>query len=570
MNWIKTLFKLKNKLSAISKFDLDKTSVLILSSPEIDVQNTKDFALLLKDNNVFVLQDFNDWEKKILMILNKIEDNALNIISFGKNLTLGLNIVGLLEKEKFASKLIVLNGTIDLELDFSSDKQMVSVKDDSLNNEVLIALEKNKINSPIYVFKAIGGVTVINENYEEYTTKDVFEFPLNGHHFEMLKTEHINDVAFFVSNIIKERHNLLSFTLTTQSATPNWYIDVEGRPMGEGKAPEHCKKDVAFEMKKCPYSGARKNHENLMNISALKQMRNSWEDSLNLIRFIRDLYLENNPKSKLELVDVWKITMYASYLPTFMLYREEQRFLNHCVPASVASVYKMFIGLKSPIEKMIQEAFLGETKFENLTPEVIHDYAEKNGSFVGPDEVCGGPENLVIEFLNAFMNIETPTKENNLFDAILPNKPGFNQFISSIINIQIIQNIHFQQTQYLVKKYLSIINDKSLSGELKEAFYIDENSIELEKHVTIVNQLQGRIERKRDYAFISIEEKTLGTDSDIEKQNEEVNQIFLKNLRKNELLLLGSLDRKNNVILNESIYEQYMGLIPFSNYYKNK
>lgn len=565
MNWIKSLFKSTIKVGSVSKFDVKKSSVLILPSPEIDIQKSNEFAYLLNEYNVFVLHDFNDWEKKTLIILNKVRDSILNVVSFGKNLNLGLNIVGLIEKENVLSKLIVLNGTFDLEF----DEKEVSKKENTFNLKILNSLLKIKINSPIYVFKAIGGITEINKDYQEHTNNDVFEFPINGQYFEILNPEHINDVVFFVSSVLKGRHNLLSFTLTTQSATPNWYKDVDRRPMGEGKAPEHCKKDVAFEMKKCPYPGTRKNHVNPMNISALKQMNNSWNDSLILIRFIRDLYLENNPTNKIELVDVWKITMYASYLPTFMLYRKEKRFLNHSVPVTVASVYKMFIGLKSPVEKMIQEEYLGETKFENVTPEIIHDYAEKNSSFVGPNEVCGGPKNLVIEFLNTFMNIETPSNAGDLFNDILPNKSDFFQFINSIINVQIIQNIHFQQTQYLVKKYLDTVDDRSLGEKLKEAFYIDDKSIGIEKHLSIINELKLRIEEESNYSFIAIEENTLRTVFDVENQNEKVNHLFFENLKQNEMLLLKSLGLKNNVVVNESIYRQYMGIVPFSNYYKN-
>jgi len=570
MNWVSKIFKSKNRVVPVSKINPEKPFVLLLASDEFKLNSITEFGNKINEFNVFILSKFDNWETQIEQLIQKWKLGNLPVISFGKASILGLNIVNVVEKQGVNSKLILVDGTLKVKTEFSTDKTIIDEKDKSANGNILKSLNIVLIKSPIFVFFAIGGVNIIEEDYQKCTSNNIYNFPINGHYFEILKETYINDVAFFVSNILKGRHNLLSFTLTTQSATPNWYIDVEGRPMGEGKAPELCKKDIPFEMKKCPYPGTRKNHKKPMNVSALKQMRASWNESLNVIRLIRDLYLEQNPKNKLELVDVWKITIYASYLPTFMLYKKENRFLNHCVPSVIASVYKMFIGLKTPVERMIQEEFVGESKFDNITSKIIHDYAEENGSFVGPDEVCGGPENLVVEFLEAFMDLSIPSKENKLFNSILPNKNNFHHFVHSIINVQILQNIHFQQTQYLVKEYLNLSENEKVKNKLKEAFYVDDNSIPKEKHISIVNELKLRIEEAGNYQFLSFDNIQLNSIEDVEELDNEINTTFYKNLKCNENSLLAACKYNNKVIVNESIYNQYMGLMPFSSYYNTK
>ena len=45
MNWIKSLFKSTIKVGSVSKFDVKKSSVLILPSPEIDIQKSNEFDL---------------------------------------------------------------------------------------------------------------------------------------------------------------------------------------------------------------------------------------------------------------------------------------------------------------------------------------------------------------------------------------------------------------------------------------------------------------------------------------------------------------------------------------------
>lgn len=583
---------------SIQAFDPQKSSLILLPPFDRAGGLMTDLGRMLGHHNVFICSNFQEIEVQVKQVVKKIKtQKTLGIVSYGRSSLLALNLVEQIEALNITCKVILIDGVLDEEATFSTDRQLIPpgeeiqhyVEQTAKNNTWSKSLSRERIKdltpiniqpstiskvlstavqADVYAFTSLGGVQVSEVDFNFITQGKVYQFPLVGHHFEQMKDYLIKDLSFFISNVMKGRHNLLVFTLSTQAAAPNWLKDLENRPMGEGKAPESCKEDVAFEMKQCPYAGSRKKHEKPMNVSALKQMRGVWDDSISLIRLLRDTYLKAHPevKGQLQLIDIWKITLMASYLPAFLIYRQEGRMMNHCIPPVVASVYKMFIGLKAPVERMIRDEFLGLAHYEKLTASSIHDYAEMNKSFIGPKEVCGGPENLILEFLEAFMDLDQPVQPLAIMEKILPETNDFLDFVHPLINLQLFQTIRFQQTQFLVKSYIEPCTNDKLIADLKQAFHLTENALEQEKHNEIITKLENGIEEKEAYRIQRLKQEELTELSKIEKKNTEINDDFYQNVRLLEEQLLRSCGLHNSVHVNASIHQQYMGEKSFADY----
>ena len=70
------------------------------------------------------------------------------------------------------------------------------------------------------------------------------------------------------------------------------FRDTDGRPLGEGKLPVDAIVDVPMERRTCAYADSRCGHAQPMNVSALQQVRQHWDDCRALLAWLRQLHLE--------------------------------------------------------------------------------------------------------------------------------------------------------------------------------------------------------------------------------------------------------------------------------------
>lgn len=60
--------------------------------------------------------------------------------------------------------------------------------------------------------------------------------------------------------------------LVARMIEERFHRDVEDRPIREGRTPSEHLREGDIEYRTCPYAGARHQHANPMNVSALRQM----------------------------------------------------------------------------------------------------------------------------------------------------------------------------------------------------------------------------------------------------------------------------------------------------------
>lgn len=177
-------------------------------------------------------------------------------------------------------------------------------------------------------------------------------------------------------------------------------IDAEGRPLFEGRASKDMQAIAPLEHAVCPYAGSRYKHEKPMNVSGLRQMRSHWGDVIAGLEYIRGLYPQ--PTSHIRYIDLWRLCNLGEFLTPFLLYRRDNPVPNGQLPPHVADIYKIVIGLITATRQLAFASLLrGAEKIdEPLDYATLLAFVEENKLFIGPTEVCAGPEPLIREIVD--------------------------------------------------------------------------------------------------------------------------------------------------------------------------
>ncbi|HTQ80352.1 MAG TPA: hypothetical protein VMM92_10170, partial [Thermoanaerobaculia bacterium] len=176
-------------------------------------------------------------------------------------------------------------------------------------------------------------------------------------------------------------------------------IDDEGRPLYEGRASQEMRAIAPLEHAVCPYAGSRYKHEKPMNVSGLRQMSRHWEDVIAGLQYLRSLYPQ--PAPHIRYIDLWKICNLGEYLTAYLLFRGNDPVPNRALPANVAGIFKIVIGLVHAARQLaFTSLFLGVEKInEPLDHGQLYAFVEERKLFIGPKEVCAGPEPLIKEVI---------------------------------------------------------------------------------------------------------------------------------------------------------------------------
>lgn len=213
------------------------------------------------------------------------------------------------------------------------------------------------------------------------------------------------------------------------------FSDDEDRPLGENKAPFEYKKDVAMQQSVCQYSDSRYMHYKPMNVSALKQVTKHWPSVINSFNFARKFYLlENSTKqentTQITLLDLYKITLTGYIAPSYLIYHSESLFADGKIPASIAVIYKASAGLVSVVQLMLLKGIVTGSYHKDtiVDPEMVFSFADNEGLFIGAQEVCAGPPNMIKELLEAI--IYGKTNEHSSIEQYVTDFKQFSYYVT--------------------------------------------------------------------------------------------------------------------------------------------
>jgi hypothetical protein len=175
--------------------------------------------------------------------------------------------------------------------------------------------------------------------------------------------------------------------------------DEHGRPLGECKVAEPLCFEVEMEVKTCKYSGSRYEHPFPMNVSALKQMTESWRDIQEVLSLLRTLYISHGNRQLVTLTDLWRVGKMAESLPSFLKMRAVG---CDYIPVVVSALFKACIG----INFAIQCAFImaktrgGDGYAVQPDGHSLYQFADRNGLLIGSTQVCSGSEQMITELVD--------------------------------------------------------------------------------------------------------------------------------------------------------------------------
>jgi hypothetical protein len=178
------------------------------------------------------------------------------------------------------------------------------------------------------------------------------------------------------------------------------YLDVAGRPVGEGRAAAF--QHVQTDMQSCPYAGSRHHHDKPMNVTALRQIMPVWEQILTMLSWLSRRYRDWQRREVTTYDDLSLVTSAGVFLADFLVLRCHKPLCSHGVPVLISGLYKVCLGFQLA-------AFLGAmrerygTERPGCLPDSAGFYAllEADELLIGEAEVCSGSAAMIMQAYGA-------------------------------------------------------------------------------------------------------------------------------------------------------------------------
>jgi hypothetical protein len=174
------------------------------------------------------------------------------------------------------------------------------------------------------------------------------------------------------------------------------YLDVAGRPVGEGRAAAF--QQVQTEMQSCPYAGSRHHHAKPMNVSALRQIIPAWEQILTLLSWLSQRYRARHQGEVTTYEDLLLVTSAGVFLADFVVLRRHQPVRSREIPVLISGLYKVCLGFQlATFLGFMQERFADKKPDRLPNAADFYDGLEAQGLLIGEAEVCAGPPAMIMQ-----------------------------------------------------------------------------------------------------------------------------------------------------------------------------
>jgi hypothetical protein len=214
----------------------------------------------------------------------------------------------------------------------------------------------------------------------------------------------------------------------------------EGRPLREGRTPNEHLRPGDIEYKHCHYAGSR-HLANPMNVSALRQSSEHWDELIDALAFCRAKYAEIRGGYGPDIMDIWRVSQLGCSLPWYFILRGE------ISPAYAAALSKITLGTALLSHRLLQDALVQRWIPPPLTPDVLLDLAESTGTLLGETEVCAAPAKMILEFLDVLVNGE-PRGVGGVTRLVQEHREVL-AFGAHYANFKLLSWIHFLARRFL-------------------------------------------------------------------------------------------------------------------------
>jgi hypothetical protein len=189
------------------------------------------------------------------------------------------------------------------------------------------------------------------------------------------------------------------------------YLDVAGRPLGEGRAAAF--RHAQTEMQSCPYAGRRYHHAKPMNVSALRQITPAWEQIVTMLSWLGQRYRARRQRDITTYDDLALVTSAGVFLADFVALRQHQPLRSGEVPVLISGLYKACLGFQeATFLGSMQERF-ADVRTPTHLPDAagFYDYVEEHEFLIGEAEVCSGSAAMIMEAYEAMTGLHTLAEE---------------------------------------------------------------------------------------------------------------------------------------------------------------
>lgn len=193
------------------------------------------------------------------------------------------------------------------------------------------------------------------------------------------------------------------------------YFDVDGRPIGEGRAQAYAQVETKF--KSCPYSGSRLHHPHPMNVSALNSILPEWQHSLVLLAWLSQRYRDFHQTRIDTYYDLALLSGTGVFLTDYMALRRENPLQSHEFPVLMSGLYKVSLGFQQATFLAMMNARFQQEQEPLPDSKGFYAWLEQEKLLIGPEEVCGGSEAMISRAYEA-MRGQTASPTN--LDESLP------------------------------------------------------------------------------------------------------------------------------------------------------
>lgn len=181
------------------------------------------------------------------------------------------------------------------------------------------------------------------------------------------------------------------------------YLDVAGRPIGEGRSAAFQR--VATEMQLCPYAGSRYHHRKPMNVTALRHIMPVWDEILSMLSWLSQRYRAWRQKEITSYDDLLLVTTSGVFLTDFLVLRQHNPLRSHDIPVLISGLYKACLGFQlATFLGSMQERFTDEPRPICLPDSAeFHDFLEAHELLIGDTEVCSGSAAMIMQAYDALL-----------------------------------------------------------------------------------------------------------------------------------------------------------------------
>ena len=179
-----------------------------------------------------------------------------------------------------------------------------------------------------------------------------------------------------------------------------------------------------------------------MNVSALRQSSECWDEMVDALAFCRTRYAEIRGRWGPDIMDVWRVSQLGCSLPWyFILARGETS------PAYAAALSKVALGTALLSHRLLHDALMQRWLPPPFTATTLLELAESTGTLLSDTEVCSAPAKMIVEFLE-FLVSGTPRGVGGVARLVAESDDVL-RFGAHYANFKLVLWVHFLARRFL-------------------------------------------------------------------------------------------------------------------------